>query len=203
MKLSVMFACLWVLAAPAAAQYKVVDPDGRITYTDRPLLAAGAKVTPMRRDTPAVEAPEAPLPVALRQVAVRFPVTLYSTGDCPACDSGRQLLQHRGVPYAERRIVTETDAAALEAATGSRTVPTLTVGTQALRGMSSADWASYLDAAGYPRESRLPKGWQAPTATPLTERATPAAPPPPPPPPVAAAAPERAAPIPAPGGVRF
>jgi hypothetical protein len=54
--------------------------------------------------------------------------------------------------------------------TGGRSVPALTIGTQALRGFSDTDWHAYLDAAGYPRESRLPRGYQAPASTPLVAR---------------------------------
>ena len=192
-----------LLALPVAAQYKIVDADGSITYTDRPSPTAGAKITPLRRNSLPIEAPGAALPLVLRQAASRFPVTLYSAADCTACDSGRLLLQQRGVPYAERRVVSESDAAGLEAATGSRTLPALSIGAQTLRGLSPTDWAAYLDAAGYPRESRLPKGWQAPATAPLTER--PAAPPaaqisaPAEP----AAPPTPVPPEPAPSGVRF
>jgi hypothetical protein len=52
-------------------------------------------------------------------------------------------------------------------------VPSLTIGAQQLRGFSEADWVAYLDAAGYPRESKLPRNWQAPAATPLVERTPP------------------------------
>jgi glutaredoxin len=87
------------------------------------------------------------------------------------CDNGRRLLQQRGVPYAERVITSADDAAALERTVGGRSVPALTIGTQPLRGLSEADWTAYLDAAGYPRESRLPRGWQPPPPAPLVERA--------------------------------
>jgi len=171
-----MLAAVSVLAAvPAAAQYKIVGPDGSVTYTDRPPPTTAAKVTAIGRRGGAPVSTDADLPFELRQIVARFPVTLYSAADCAPCDSGRQLLQQRGIPYTERRIVTEDDAAALERAVGGRTVPALTIGAQALRGLSQGDWSSYLDAAGYPRESKLPRGYQAPAATPLTERATPVA----------------------------
>jgi glutaredoxin len=166
-------AALAGLAGPALAQYKVVGQDGSVTYTDRPPTASNAKVTALSRrgDAPAVA--DAALPFELRQVASRYPVTLFTSADCPPCDAARQFLQQRGVPYAERRVVTEEDAAALDRAVGSRTVPSATIGSQPLRGLSQTDWTSYLDAAGYPRESKLPRNWQAPTPTPLVERATP------------------------------
>ena len=161
------------LALPALAQYKVVGPDGRVTYTDRPPADASVRVAPLGRGAPAEAAVTDPLPGALRQTAARFPVTLYGTADCPPCDAGRKLLQQRGVPFTEKLIVSEDDAAAMERTLGSRTVPTLTIGTQALRGLSESEWSAYLDLAGYPRESQLPKSWQAPAATPLTARNSP------------------------------
>ncbi|WP_236580305.1 glutaredoxin family protein [Rubrivivax sp. A210] len=155
-------------AWPALAQYKVVQPDGSVTYTDRPPTSGAAKVTALGRLGTASAAEEG-LPADLRQTMQRFPVVLYSTQDCQPCDAGRRLLQQRGVPYAERRVVSEEDAAALERVAGGRTVPALTIGSQPVRGFSDTEWQAYLDAAGYPRESRLPRNWQQPepaTSTP-------------------------------------
>lgn len=166
--LALAMACL---AMPAAAQYKVVGPDGSVTYTDRPPSDGSARVSSITRGGSVVEAsPQDTLPQELRQAATRYPVTLYSTADCPPCEAGRQLLVQRGVPFTEKRIVSEDDTAALDRVVGGRTVPSLTIGAQALRGLSPLEWNAYLNAAGYPRESRLPRGWQAPAATPMVER---------------------------------
>lgn len=200
---------LWIalagagLAASALAQYKVVGPDGRITYTDRPPVNEPGKVTAMPRGSAPASGPagaDGALPFELRQLVNRYPVTLYTGANCAPCNTGRQLLQQRGVPYVERLIASEEDLGALERLSGGRTIPSLTVGAQPLRGYNATDWANYLDVAGYPRESRLPRGWQPQPATPLVAResaapasapATAAAAPPPP-----AATP---APAPAPG----
>jgi glutaredoxin len=195
-------ALLVLTALPASALYKVVQPDGSVTYTDRPPATGNARVTPLGRNLEPA-APEPTLPLELRQAMQRYPVTLYTAQGCQPCDAGRSLLRARGVPFAERVVATDEDAQALERLVGGRTVPALTIGTQALRGLSETDWAGYLDAAGYPRESRLPRGWQPPAATPLVERVTPTARPAPQPvapAPAPAAAPE---PPPAPGSVRF
>ena len=167
-----------LLAAGAShAQYKVVGPDGRITYTDRPVAAEpGAQVQALRRDaSPASSAPL--LPLELREPVARFPVTLFTSSDCPPCDSGRKLLQQRGVPYSERLVSSDDDIAALQRLSGGRTVPALTVGSQALRGFQDADWQGTLDLAGYPKTSRLPRGWAPPPPAPLVTRSPePAAP---------------------------
>lgn len=162
---------LLLLGIPGYAQIKVIAPDGRVTYTDRPPSAEMGRTVPMGRDAVSVEATAAgTLPLELRQVTTRFPVTLYASPDCAPCETGRRLLQARGIPFAERGIVNEDDAEAMNRITGGRSVPALTIGTQALRGFSDTDWHAYLDAAGYPRESRLPRGYQAPAATPLVAR---------------------------------
>jgi glutaredoxin len=156
--------------APAHAQYKVVGPDGKVTYTDRVPGAADGKVTSITGRGGSAAA-DASLPLELRQPVSKFPVTLYvSTGSCDPCDSARQLLRGRGIPYTEKQVVSAEDSDALERLSGGRDAPTLTIGAQTLRGLASDVWNNYLDGAGYPRESRLPKGYQYAAATPVTER---------------------------------
>ena len=201
---ALLAACLAAcLHGPAWAQYKVVGPDGSVTYTDRAPTEAGVKVQPMRRDgslpapTGAATAAAAPaaattspttspttsasttvagnaaaaaqaaLPFQLRGVVARFPVTLYSTADCAPCASARSLLLQRGVPFTERSVASDDDIAALQRLTGGRSLPALTIGAQALRGLQEGEWQSLLDLAGYPRDSRLPRGWSPAPARPL------------------------------------
>jgi glutaredoxin len=212
MNRTVRGAALWLasllLAAGAAqAQYKVEGPDGSVTYTDRPPTTANAKVTPIGRNAIAAAAAaaaattnaESLLPLELRTAMQRHPVTLYTSESCSPCDAARRLLQQRGVPFVERRVSSEEDVGALERLTGARTVPALSIGAQPLRGFNDVDWTNYLDAAGYPKQSRLPRAWQAQPPRPLVERASAAAPAP-------AAAPEpaaQAAPAAPAGGIRF
>ena len=182
-----------LVASPAQALFKVVNPDGTVTYTDRPPQAVtNTRVTNMARPGQPVvgEASGDPqLPPELRQPAARHPVTLYTTTECSPCDAGRQLLVARGVPYTERRVASEEEAQAFERLFGTRTLPLLSVGQQPLKGLSDVEWAAYLDAAGYPRQSRLPRGWvartlpmieraAAPTAAARPAEATPVTPPP-------------------------
>ena len=161
------------LSSPAwaQAQFKVVEADGSITYTDRPPPPGSARVTALRAGplTPTGEG-DALLPVELRQLVQRQPVTLFTTGDCVPCESGRKLLQQRGIPYAERRLGNDEDVLALERLTGARSVPALTIGPQPLRGFSETDWTAYLDAAGYPKTSRLPRSWKNPEPMAMSER---------------------------------
>jgi len=178
MKTSTLRPLILALAAlpalSALAQYKVVRPDGSVTYTDRPPIDSNVRVTTMSRNA-AQQATngDVSLPLELRQVVTRYPVTLYTSADCPPCDSGRKLLQQRGIPYSEKRISTEEDLQALDRAVGGRSVPALNVGPQPLRGFSESDWTVFLDTAGYPRESKLPRNWPIPAPTPLVDKTAP------------------------------
>ena len=165
--------CLALAAAlitgQACAQYKVVGPDGKVTYTDRSPTSIEGKITTLGARGAAVST-EVPLPTELRHTVARYPVTLYVTvRACAPCDSARQLLRQRGIPHSEKLIATPEDGDALERVTGGRDAPTLTLGAQTMRGLASDVWNSYLDAAGYPRESLLPANYRNPEPTPLTK----------------------------------
>jgi len=161
-------ACL--AAGPSLALYKVVGPDGKVTYTDRAPTSSEGRVSPLNSRAVAVEA-EPAMPAELRQALSRYPMTLYTIADsCEPCDAARALLRTRGVPYAERQVVSAEDGDAFQKLTDGRDAPVLAIGTQQLRGLSPDTWNSYLDSAGYPRESKLPPGYAFASPSPLTER---------------------------------
>lgn len=171
----------WVLliagvlaATPSHALYKVIGPDGKVTYTDRPPSASQGRVSPVSgQNSPA--AVDVALPLELREAIGKFPVILYTvTGNCSPCENAKQLLRGRGVPYSEKQVISAQDSEALQRLSGGQDAPTLAIGSQVLRGLAPEVWNSYLDAAGYPRESRLPTGYQYPAPAPLTERRDPA-----------------------------
>ncbi len=216
---------LCLLAAPwvhAQAVYRVVGADGSVSYSDRPSAAGAAARTagasanaagrprgangaasgPVTPAATAASAQTANFPPELQRAVQRYPVTLYTTNSCAPCDGARTMLNTRGVPFTEKRVVSEDDAQAFERMFSGRSVPAITIGPQALKGYAEADWVLYLDAAAYPKRSQLPPGYTAPAVLPMLDRTTPVGDPTPPPstpsrpnlPPPAA---------PTPGGIRF
>lgn len=190
-------------AAQAQTVYRIVGPDGRVTFSDRAPedLPKGARAsthegTQTGTDLHANDA----LPYALRQAATRYPVVLYTGKDCSPCVSGRNLLANRGIPFAERTITSNEDIEALQRLEGDTSLPVLTIGSQRIKGFSDTEWSQYLDAAGYPKTSELPSSYQRPAAAPLVVRGTPVVPgnvvpkPEPAPQPPARTAPAEAAP---------
>jgi glutaredoxin len=159
-----------LLATALAAQpiYRIVGPDGRVTYSDKPPAAAG-----LGKVTEAGRAPDAdaanPLPLNLRTAARQYPVTLYTTANCTPCATGRALLVRRGVPFTEKTVSSPEDAEALHRLSGESALPLLTIGAQQIKGWTEGQWQLYLDAAGYPKLSQLPRTYQWPTATPLVD----------------------------------
>ena len=77
------------------------------------------------------------------------------------------MLSSRGVPFTERTVASNEDIAALERMSGSASLPFGTIGGQQLTGYSDVEWAQYLDAAGYPKQSQLPSNYRPSPATPL------------------------------------
>jgi len=160
---------LFFMATAASAQFKWIDASGRVGYGDKPPadahdierldgVAKGSKPDAL-----------ANLPFQLRSVMQKFPVTLYTQGNCAGCDRGRELLKSRAIPFTERTVVTGDDVKALKRLTGSERLPVFQVGGQILTGFHSGNWDEALNVAGYPAEKLLPPDWQWPAPKPLTE----------------------------------
>jgi glutaredoxin len=150
-------------ATPAWALYKVVGPDGKVTYTDRPPSDRPAAQLKTNGATASTEG----LPYELKQVVSRYPVTLYTGKDCPPCDGARQMLKGRGVPFTEKTVTASEDLQALRQREGTEQLPVVRIGQKQLIGFSQQDWSAYLDAAGYPAKSALPLNYAWPAASPL------------------------------------
>ena len=165
------------LASLAQAQpiYRIVGPDGKITYADKPPPAADkARSSAGLGGAAGAGAATAGLPYELAQAASKYPVLLYTSENCVPCGSGRALLTNRGVPFTEKTVVSAEDSQSLQRLSGDTNLPFLTIGGQQIKGYSDAEWMQFLDAAGYPKTSVLPAGYRQVSASPLVS-AVPAA----------------------------
>ena len=194
-------------AADVGAQqiYRIVGPDGKVTFSDQPPLNPATRASPAKTvGLPGSGGTDlATLPFELRQAASRYPVVLYTAPDCGPCGSGRNMLTGRGIPFSEKTVTTREDIEALKRM-GATTLPFLTIGGQQITGFAQPEWVQFLDAAGYPATSQLPAGYVQRPASPLVAAQEPQAPRP------AASAPRpgtAAAPPPAPAenpaGIKF
>jgi len=152
-----------------AATYRWVDADGHVHYGDRP-PPNGAWL--VRDDTGNADPAQPPaagaLPYAVRSAADRYPVRLYTSRECAACDAARAQLVQRGVPFVERTLGGENDVAAFRRmGFADLRVPALSVGSEKTQGYAADEWNLMLDAAGYPKSSMMPRGWRPAAAQPL------------------------------------
>lgn len=159
---------LSAVTAQAQTIYRIVGADGRVTFSDKPPATPDkATVTGAGGRSAPADAGAGELPFELHQVVNRYPVTLYTSTNCPPCGAGRALLSSRGVPFTERTVNTAEDNAALQRLSGDNSLPFLTIGGQQIKGYSDSEWIQFLDAAGYPKTSQLPASYRSPAPAPL------------------------------------
>lgn len=175
---------LLLLAGTAQAQmYKWVDEKGVTHFSDTPPQSPKLKAEIKDYSNPLADAT---LPYNVAQAVRANPVTLYTTGQCGACDQGRSLLQARGVPFSEKTVTSGEDQDILRQAGSDGQVPLLLIGATRLIGFDAGSWQNALSAANYPSQGLLPKDYQNPLAESAAPRqpapAARSAPKPPPPP---------------------
>jgi glutaredoxin len=162
-----------MLAAGAghAQQYRWIDKDGRVQFTDAP-PPPGAKDV-RRTATPAASAATAksdgpPLPFELAELQKNFPVTLYTAPLCKeACTVARGALNKRGIPFTETYVWNQETVDTIKKLTNSDQVPVLVVGKSVVSGYDSIKFDTLLDSAGYPAAGVYPARSQA--APPMPE----------------------------------
>ena len=164
--LAVAAGCLLATLSQAQQVYRIVGADGKVTFSDRPSPAATNEKT-MSSASGSSRSTSSSLPFELRQVASKYPVTLYTVENCGACSSARAMLTMRGVPFAEKTVTTADDSQALQRISGEISLPFATIGSQQLKGFSESEWTQFLNAAGYPTVSVLPASYRQVPATPL------------------------------------
>jgi glutaredoxin len=157
---SFIFLALLIASFAASAQlYRWTDERGRVHVTDTPPPASARNVR--QREAEAAPAAGAELPYAVQVAKRNHPVTLFTAPDCAPCGPARALLNLRGVPFQEVRVVDEKQAEELRKAVGSLAVPSLRVGREVQKGFEQSAYHALLDTAGYPRTGILPPRNQA------------------------------------------
>lgn len=172
-RVSVALALLASAAGASAQLYSWKDDKGVTHFSDQPPPEPAAKAKAKGAKAPAVaikdvarggaSAPD--LPYELGLAVRRNPVVLYSTAACPACDSGRTLLQQRGIPFSEKIVTANDDQQQLKAVGVGNSFPVLAVGATRKAGFDMAAWQDALTAASYPAQSRLPANYRQAPAT--------------------------------------
>jgi glutaredoxin len=143
--------------AQAQTLYRWLDADGKVHYGDRPPPPGKAqKVEEKRLSAPAADQQ---LSFALRQASEKFPVTLYVANACPVCQTARDYLRARGIPFTEKGVSTPEEIAELSQRLGGgeAAVPVLLVGEEIRKGFLDSAWGSLLDAAAYPKSTLRPQ----------------------------------------------
>ena len=148
---SFLFALLGAMPAAAQTTYKWIDPaTGRTVISDQ---APPPGVKPLAKQVARDEGGDQPLPYAVRQVVDKFPVTIYTSANCgDVCKHARDLLNGRGVPFAEKMLQTPEEFAEATQLLGSDTlIPSVTVGREKYKGFNADSWNNLLNLAGYPK----------------------------------------------------
>ena len=160
----------WLAPAVNAQQvFRIVGPDGKVSFSDQPPPAASNAKTTTSAGSSGTKSGAAggALPYELKQISGKYPVTLYTSESCGPCASARTLLTGRGVPFTEKTITSPEDIKALQRLSGDASLPFATIGGQQLNGFSDIEWTQFLNAAGYPAASALPASYRQAAATPL------------------------------------
>jgi glutaredoxin len=131
-------------AVQAQQIYRIVGPDGRVMFTDRaPDPAIPAKVITLGGSLAAGTVNTVGLPFELQQLALKYPVVLYTANNCDPCAQARGLLTSRGVPFAEKTVTTQLDIEAYNKLSEESPLPFLTIGTQKLKGFDDGRWNQF------------------------------------------------------------
>jgi glutaredoxin len=131
--------------AQAQSLYKVVTPDGRVLYTDKPPAQGKVLKTLTPDAAPTTALPPSAAEQLARLQSLRAPtaasvggVVLYSAVWCGYCTKAKAWLAARGIAYREVDIDTPDGMASYAQAGGGKGVPLLVAGGQRVQGYSPA-----------------------------------------------------------------
>jgi hypothetical protein len=169
-RIILLLICLVIIpfGAHAGKLYRWIDAQGKVHYGDLPPVGA-TQITLIK--SPADAGPVEDMPYETRLAHQNFPVTLYVADNCAEpCDQARSFLNKRGIPFSEKKLVTQEDINVFKALSGFDSVPALLVGRGFLKGFQANQWNKELDIAGYPKTApfRLPAALPVPVILPAS-----------------------------------
>lgn len=144
---------IWMLVLAAvcgganAEMYRWVDSDGNVTYMDQEPPAAVKESSMLK------------LPfLGGSSRSSLNPVVLYYVPGCSSCDSARDYMKLKGVPYTEKNVESDIETQReLRERAGTLTVPTLVVGETIMKGYTEGWLDKELRLAGYFGEVKVKK----------------------------------------------
>ena len=162
MRTTVLFIGVMLAASAAwAQQYRWVDENGRVHYTDTPPPPSAKNAQKKNLKGSELGQQES---YEMMEATRKAPVTLYTFTECQApCQMARDVLNKRGVPFREKQVSNQQMLDELQKVSGGTNVPVLVVGAQVEKTASPAAFNQALDVAGYPRAGvAKPRNQQAP-----------------------------------------
>ena len=135
--------------AQAGEVYRSIDAGGKVHYSDTPPMNPDdAQELKVDKEP----APNDDLPYETQRAMKNFPVTLYTFPACgSSCQTARDFLSKRGVPFSEKSLVKQEDLDAYYKDSGDNRFPAATIGKTWLKGFQAARWSDELGFAGYPK----------------------------------------------------
>ena len=144
---AILLALFCTAPAVALTVVECVDQDGNSSFRDSCPPEMTLKSKRELRGEPEPEAPP-----STEEIARDNPVTLFVAPNCNACDLVRNLLETRGIPFAEKD-ASEDPQVQAELSTiteGPLVVPTVTIGEIKLTDYNKTEIESALSRAGFP-----------------------------------------------------
>lgn len=144
---AILFALLYAASAPALTIVECVDADGNSSFRDSCPPEMSLKSKREVRGEPEPEEPP-----SAEEIARDHPVTLYVAPNCNACDLVRNLLETRGIPFAEKDASEDpvVQAELSSVTEGPLVVPTVTIGDIKLSDYNKTEIESALASVGFP-----------------------------------------------------
>ena len=125
-----------------AGVYRVVGPDGKVTYTDAPPAGHNSVELNVPRHVPG-QAPVRPAQKGLQREFV-----VYGTTTCPYCKGLRADLDRRGISYRFIDVDRNAEGRAKMKAMGADGVPFTTAGGKTYSGYSAGGLEAFLKGLG-------------------------------------------------------